>query len=227
MLIKISNQLILSNIPDHLAKDIQDRLTFANPKYLDNLKMNRWNGETPEFLKFYDYADNGDMVAPRGFARQLIDLCRRNGVLFEIDDQRRSLPAADFTFKGQLRPFQQEAVDAMLAKDFGTLSAPTGSGKTIMALYMIAQRRQPVLIVVHTKELLTQWIERIETFLDVPGDEIGVIGGGKKTIGDRITVALVQSLYKYANEISPYIGCLLIDECHRCPSRTFIEAVTL
>jgi superfamily II DNA or RNA helicase len=95
-----------------------------------------------------------------------------------------------------------------------------------MALYMIARRRQPTLIVVHTKELAAQWVERIEAFLGVSTDEIGIIGGGKKEVGEKITVALVQSLYKCVDEIADKIGFLIVDECHRCPSRTFTEAVT-
>ena len=114
----------------------------------------------------------------------------------------------------------------MLSKEFGTLNAPTGSGKTVMALYMIAERSQPALIVVHTKELANQWIEGAKNFLQIPAAEIGFIGGGKRTIGEKITVAMVQSLYKFAEEVAPHIGFLVVDECHRCPSRTFTEAVT-
>jgi len=80
--------------------------------------------------------------------------------------------------------------------------------------------------VVHTKELQNQWIDRIETFLGIPAPEVGIIGGGKMMVGDKITVALVQSLYKCASEIAPHIGHLIVDECHRAPSRTFTEAVT-
>ena len=226
MLIDLSNKLTISEDPEFLESVIQDRLTFANPKYLDNLKMNRWNGETPEYLKFYDYTENGDMILPRGFISQLVSLCRYYGSEFKIDDRRRMLPEVEFTFEGQLRPFQMQAVNAMLSRDFGTLSAPTGSGKTVMALSLIAEHRQTALIIVHTKELLNQWVDRIGTFLSIPADEIGVIGGGKKTIGDRITVALVQSLYKCAGEVSQHIGHLVVDECHRAPSRTFTEAVS-
>jgi len=95
-----------------------------------------------------------------------------------------------------------------------------------MALWIIAERKQPALIVVHTKELLNQWIDRIDAFLGIPAAEVGIIGNGKRTIGDRITVALVQSLYKCADEVAPHIGHLIVDECHRAPSRTFTEAVT-
>jgi superfamily II DNA or RNA helicase len=95
-----------------------------------------------------------------------------------------------------------------------------------MALFMIAQRKQPALIVVHIKELAFQWIDRIETFLRIPADRVGLIGAGRKEVGEKITVALVQSLYRYADEIVPRVGHLVVDECHRMPSRTFTDAVT-
>jgi superfamily II DNA or RNA helicase len=114
----------------------------------------------------------------------------------------------------------------MLSREFGVLSAPTGSGKTIIALYMIAKRKQPALVVVHTNELAVQWIDRISTFLGIPSAKIGFIGGGERRIGEKITVALVQSLYKCAEEVSRQIGYIIIDEGHRCPSRTFTEAVS-
>jgi superfamily II DNA or RNA helicase len=163
---------------------------------------------------------------PRGYLRQLILLCRRSGVDHRIEDRRRSRPPVDFTFRGQLRPFQEDAVGRMMARDFGTLSSPTGSGKTVMALCMIARRRQPAVIVVHTKDLASQWVERIEAFLGIPAAECGLIAGGRAKVGDKISVALVQSLYKCAEEVSQRIGFLVVDECHRCPSRTFTEAVT-
>jgi superfamily II DNA or RNA helicase len=45
-------------------------------------------------------------------------------------------------------------------------------------------------------------------------------------MGEKMTVALVQTLYKCAEDVSKHIGFLIVDECHRCPSRTFTEAVT-
>ena len=154
MKIKISNGLTLSDIPENLFTAICEKLTIPNPKYLENERMGYWNGETSKTLRFYEQTESRLMV-PRGYIRQLINLCRRFEAEFYLDDQRRALPETVFTFNGQLKPFQQDAVDTMLSKDFGTLSAPTGSGKTVVALYMIAERKQPALIVVHTKELLT------------------------------------------------------------------------
>ena len=203
-----------------------ETLKFVNPKWLENERLGRWNRGTPRELRFFDKLRGGGLWIPRGYMRQLILLCRRYKTAYQIDDQRRTLPAVNFDFNGRLKPFQQKAVQAMLAKEFGTLSAPTGSGKTVMALFMMAKRKQPALIVVHTRDLALQWIDRIEGFFGISADNVGFIGGGKKTVGAKVTVALVQSLYKCAEEVSKEIGFLVVDECHRCPSRTFTEAVS-
>ncbi len=223
--IEIKNKLNISGLNEAMTTAICERLTFVNPKWRENEKQGRWNGETPRVLRYYEPIPEGISV-PRGFVRQLINLSRACGEPFKLNDQRRALPPVDFDFRGQLKGFQVKAVNEMLAKDFGTLSAATGSGKTVMALYMIAKRKQPTLVITHTKELLNQWVDRIETFLGIPADEVGIIGGGKKRIGEKVTVALVQSLCKCAHEVSQQIGHLIVDECHRAPARTFTEAVS-
>lgn len=226
MNILLINNLRLSAVPPELMAILTQRLEFTNPKWVENARMSRWNRGTPKTLKFYDKIGGNGLRVPRGYLRQLILLCRRHQVNYRIDDKRRMLKKIAFSFTGRLKPFQQKAVDRMISKEFGTLSSPTGSGKTIMALYMISERKQPALIVVHTTELAVQWTEKIETFLKIPATEVGFIGGGKKKIGKKITVALVQSLYKCASEVSQHVGSLVVDECHRAPSRTFTEAVT-
>ena len=226
MNITIKNNLRLTGITPKLRDELIERLKFPNPKYIENARMGRWNRGVAKELRFYDKIRGGSLLIPRGYIRHLIDLCRIHQTDYTIDDRRRSLSPVDFSFNATLRPFQQEAVNRMMNKEFGTLTSPTGSGKTVMALYIVAQRRQPALIVVHTRDLALQWIERIGTFMSISHDNIGFIGGGKKSVGDRITVALVQSLYKCADEVALKIGHLVVDECHRAPSRTFTEAVT-
>ena len=224
--ITITNNLRLKNVPPELLAVLTEKLEMLNPKWVENDRMGRWNRGTPQVLRFYDKVGRTGLWIPRGLMRQLILLCRKNDLAYEIDDQRRQLAPVDFSFNGSLRPFQQIAVDRMLARDFGTLNSATGSGKTIMALYMIARRRQPTLIIVHTKDLATQWTLRIEKFLEIESQKVGIIGGGKKQVGDKITIALVQSLCKCVEEVAEKVGFLVVDECHRCPSRTFTEAVT-
>jgi superfamily II DNA or RNA helicase len=225
MIVLMRHNLLLKDPPEALRLLLMKRLTLLNPRWVENQRMGRYNFKTPKELTFFWRTRGGGLVIPRGTIRQLIGHCRELGVALSIDDRRRRLPPVAFSFSGRLKGFQQTAVDAMLAKDFGTLSAPTGSGKTVMALDLIAHRRQPALIVVHTRELAMQWIRRVEAFLGIAAAQVGLIGAGKKTIGQAVTVALVQSLCKCADEVSLHIGYLLVDECHRTPSRTFSEAV--
>ena len=223
--LRLTHVLTLLSPPEDLSQWLVATLTMPNPKWLENERMGRWNRKTPKELKFYRRLRGGGMRIPRGFTGNLLRQCRRMGIAWEMDDRRRLLEAVSFEFKGRLKPFQEEAVAKMGAKDFGTLSAPTGSGKTVMGLSLIARRRQPAAVIVHTKDLAHQWAARIHQFLNVPEKEIGLIGAGRRRIGDRITVALVQSLYKYAAELAPRVGQVVVDECHRTPSRTFTEAV--
>ena len=225
MKIIISNKVFLQNIPTALEQKLIDRLTFQNPKWIENERMGRWNGDTDKYLCSYERIGDG-LLLPRGYTRQLIGLFKRSGVQYDIDDQRLVLPEVVFKFQRVLRPFQEIAVKDVLSRDFGTLSAPTGSGKTVMALAAIAKRRQPALVICHTRELQAQWVARIETFLGIPSSEVGIIGGGKKRIGEKITVGMVQTVYKCADEVQEHVGHLVVDECHRCPSRIFTEAVT-
>ena len=224
--ITIAASLKISGAPADLIQRLTDQFQMLNPKWLENERMGRWNRGVKKTLRFYRRSGKQGLILPRGYARQLIQLLNREQIAYTIDDQRRQLPAVPFEFTGSLKSFQTAAVNAMLKREFGTLSAPTGSGKTIMGLYLIAQRSQPTIVIVHTKDLAHQWIQRIEQFLGIPADQVGLLGAGKKRIGDRITVALVQTLYRMTDEVAPLIGHIVVDECHRAPSRTFTEAVT-
>ncbi|MEI6259603.1 MAG: DEAD/DEAH box helicase [Deltaproteobacteria bacterium] len=225
MKIKVDHQTTVTDCRPQTIAEIRDQLTFDNPAYLENEKRNFSNYKTPRLIECFTPFPGG-LSFPRGFSKRASQIARKNGELVEGDDQRRVLPSVNVQFTGILKPFQQTAVDAVLSRPFGTLQSPTGSGKTVMALAVIAARKQPALIVCHTSELLNQWVDRISTFTDIPKAEIGIIGGGKMRVGNRITVALVQSLCKCKEDVFEHIGFLIIDECHRCPSKTFLDVVT-
>ncbi len=53
----------------------------------------------------------------------------------------------------------------MLAHDTGVLAATTAFGKTVVAAWLIAQRGVSTLVLVHRRQLLDQWIERLSMFL--------------------------------------------------------------
>lgn len=116
---------------------------------------------------------------------------------------------------------QQDALDAMLATDCGIVVAQPGSGKSEIALAYIAEKQTPAIVIVHTKDIFQQWVERIES--DIPNARIGKINDVEWTIGD-ITVAMIQTVNKNLDEFiadNKKFGTIVIDECHHSSARTW------
>ena len=217
MKVVLSNKLTIKHINYQLYTHLKDKLTLQNPKWIENERMGRWNRDTPKELIFFEEHKN-KFIVPKTLINDL------EAYDIKLNDKRNEIPV-NFTFHGTLKPFQQIAEDKVLKYDFGVLSSPTGSGKTVMALSIIAKRFQKTLIIVHTKELLKQWIARIKTFLKIKN--VGQIGDGKKIVGKEITVGMVQTIYNFGKEIKDEFGFIVVDECHRTPSRTFTAAVQM
>jgi superfamily II DNA or RNA helicase len=225
MNITINAKLIVQGIKDasHLST-IKSKLTLDNPKFQEAMKHGRYTGNIPENLYFYEESEKG-LVMPRGFAYQLWKFLADYRIKPEFIDQRRVMPKTAVQFRGKLRDYQVQTVQDVLNRDFGLLATPTGSGKTAMACYLIAERAQPALIIVHSKELLRQWIDRIQQFLGIPADDIGLLGDGHFKVGSQVTVGMVQTLCNRAAEIVPHIGYLIADECHRAPAMQFAKVI--
>ena len=146
-------------------------------------------------------------------------------------------------FNGDLRTEQDLAADRMLQHDHGVLSATTAFGKTVVCSYLISQRKVSTLILLHSKDLIEQWVEELNKFLIIKekppiyktktGREkrrdsvIGVLTGNKNTITGIVDVAMIGSMYskgKFNDFINSY-GLVIMDECHHCGSNTSIEVM--
>ncbi|KPA09761.1 type III restriction protein res subunit [Candidatus Magnetomorum sp. HK-1] len=223
----ITNEVTIpcDQLPFEAVETLKGHLIFTNPQWLENNKRGYWNGKTPEKLYFLKTVNN-NYIMPRGFIHQLGTVLKPFDLNLNIEDQTCIREPVSFNFKGKLYDFQERAVNAILNRRFGVFNCPTGGGKTVVALYCIAKRNQPALVVVHTKELLYQWQKRAQEFLGLEAQEIGLIGDGNFSVGKHLTIAIVNSLYKKVQEVKDQIGFFIVDECHRTPSRTFIEAAT-
>ena len=216
---KVSNEIRLTGYPPALYTELTRLFTMENPKALEAERLGRRFDLADRFLYFWRL-EGGALVLPRGAARTIMHIAEQYGRV-EIDDQRLMLPPCGYEFNGQLRPYQVQAVDGILGREFGVLEAGTGSGKTVMALAIIASRQQPTLVLVHTKELLYQWRDRIKTFL---GIEAGLIGDGHLDIRP-VSVGIVNTVRKQLDSLVERFGQVVVDECHRVPSTLFSEAL--
>jgi len=165
------------------------------------------------------------VALPRGCLDETIELIKRHGAIAIVEDCREigiALPTA-VSFQGELRPPQTKAFDALVAHKTGVLAATTAFGKTVVAAALIAHRARNTLVLVHRRELLNQWVERLSSFLNIDPKQIGVIGGGKRKPTGVIDVALIQSIVRngeVADMVANY-GHLIVDECHHLSATSF------
>lgn len=91
-----------------------------------------------------------------------------------------------------------------------------------MALHLLARRGVPTLILVHNRNLLVQWKDRLQTHLGLSPKDIGGVKGNQLRPGQRVTLATFQSLLR--RNLEPLIEQttqVLVDECHHTPARSF------
>lgn len=228
LVIRLSHQIeLLSNhLPIKLLTWIKEELNFVNTEYLVKKKSGKNTFGTERYYRLVEDTENG-VIMPRGFIGRLIRYCKSEDIVFEFDDARNKFKEVRFAFSAALFPYQNIALLEALRKEMGIIIAPPGSGKTVLALKLIEDRKQPAVIIVHRQQLLTQWMERIEHFLGIPKNEIGIIGKGMKKFGKLITIATIQSLAKYLEANGNFhAGILIVDECHRIPAATFRNTIS-
>ena len=157
------------------------------------------------------------------FARLLTEL----GVRMAIRDERRDGSPLEVKFQGELRQEQKTAADAMLRHETGVLAATTAFGKTVVAAWLIARRGVNTLVLVHRRQLLDQWVERLSTFLDIPAKSIGRIGGGRNRPTGQIDVGIIQSLVRkgVVDDLVADYGHVIVDECHHLSAHSFEQVV--
>lgn len=211
-------------LPEGVINELKKRLVLQNPRYLKNEQYGRTNFNVEKYI-YCLWRDGVYLTMPRGFIRQLVSILHYNRVDFEIEDRTRQRPDTDFEFKGDLIFSQQKAAEALLKKQFGILAGPVGCGKKVVSLYLMAERKQPVLIICHTKQQLYAWNELLGRFLGLSGSAVGLLGDGHKTVGDRITVGIVNSLYSRVKEIQDRVGFLIVDRCDAIWFSAFYKAV--
>lgn len=136
--------------------------------------------------------------------------------------------SVDINFISKLRDYQLEICYKILShlkkKQSGLVSVYTGWGKTCAALWIASQLKRKTLIIVHTENLLEQWKERINDFLGISNDEIGIIKGPKIDIHNKkICIGMIQSISMKDYPMGTFkeFGLTLMDEVHHFSSRMF------
>jgi hypothetical protein len=211
-------------LPPLLDRKLHERLVFTNPDYESRHNRGEWIGNIPPQISCLRQKGRNYLL-PRGFLDQFLDLCKKFQQPYRLVDKRRSFDPMEMEFHAQLKSYQQDAAEAVLEKDFSTLVGGHKSGKTVIALYTISQRNQPTLVLIPRLDLLDGWLNKIESFLQIPTSEVGIISSGAHQIGNQITIAHSGEIMRYWRKVNERIGYLIVDECQRCPSKVFTHLV--
>jgi superfamily II DNA or RNA helicase len=115
-----------------------------------------------------------------------------------VDKRTPVVPGVELPFReGVLpRPYQEEATNIAIKSQRGVLRLATGAGKTFIAWNILRKLNLPTVIFVHTIDLLDQFAEAGEFFLNVP---IGRIGNGQVNI-QQFTVCMMQTCIRAFDE---------------------------
>jgi ATP-dependent helicase IRC3 len=122
----------------------------------------------------------------------------------------------------ELRPYQREAIDAVLAaRRLGTrrmvVCLPTGAGKTVIFSHLARLARRQVLVLAHREELLGQAKDKLERALE-GSSVVALERGSERAAGDaKVVVASLRSLHE--ERLTRVLegrdlGLVIYDECH-------------
>lgn len=168
-----------------------------------------------KILKSYSYLGKGIFTVPSGRFDLIPDYFEK--VDKRVLQNRPNFPT--FLKTHWLRDSQLEA--AAFANDNCLISARPGWGKTFTGLYIASLLKQKTLIVVHTKALMEQWIEEIQSVFGMDRSQVGTIWEGRVDIKEHITIGIVKTIHNNRLAISKEFGLVIVDEVHHLPADQF------
>lgn len=235
----------IAGVPIDLEKQFK-ALTSYRPtgyKYAPAYKSRKWDG----WIRLVKYSK-----FPVGLTERITEFFQAHDVAVDIwqEDPDDKPDLNGFSLHGiEHRDYQIRAQEIVAQKVRGVLRAPTGAGKTLMAMQIIEVRNKRTLIVVPTIDLLYQF----KSFLQrhTSGVPIGQLGDGVVD-PQEITVATIRTAakamdvafksYEYGeyddkddtqirrnHELREWIdsiGVLIVDEAHILGADTVYHVAT-
>ena len=122
----------------------------------------------------------------------------------------------------QLRPYQQQAVDAVIhhfrrRSTPAVLVLPTGAGKSLVIAELARKAKGRVLVLAHVKELVAQNHGKYQALGLQEGLQADLFsaGLGQKENLRRVVFGSIQSVARNLPRFSEPVSLVIIDECHR------------
>ena len=207
------------------------RLTSMPNKEYYKISAMRGNlHNVPRFLCSYK-KDERFFRIPRGYKEALITLFKAKGIEYVLNSSLSKGDYVDLSLNATLREDQAALLESALEHDSAVISAPTGFGKTVIAVALMARRKVNTLVLVPSISLLEQWRAKLDEFLCFgQGDtkhRVGYLSGkGDKRTG-IVDIATIQSLVRneeFRKSAKQY-GMVIVDEVHHLGAAKYEEAL--
>lgn len=228
------------NLPERFLEQLRITFTWTNPKPSrggppEDAAL--WS--TEKWCALREWPDA--FTLPRGLVAQFQSIAKACGVQLEVTAKAVSVEAELVPFERFAivpRDYQRDVISLLIEKVQGYIVLPCGGGKTTIGALALLRTGQSGIILVHTTDLLDQWVGTLRRALGGDRSRIRLIGGGNGTDlsplrPGEIAVAMVQVISGHpdATKLLRSAGVLLADEVHhlaadswywileRCPAR--------
>lgn len=218
----VAGNIVIHGLTLKAIERLDQTLSFVNPKFAMLEAFRRYTGNEPEFIRTLVDRPDGSVSVPRGAHLVVQRALERDGIRLRYEDCRsHGEPLGEFAEVG-LRPYQGQGVQALQNSTQGTIVLGCGGGKTRLGIAAIGKINRSTLVLVHTQDLLDQWVEGVR---DLLGLEAGIVAGGQ-AVWRPVTVAIIDTLMlrleSDADELNRF-GFVIVDEAHHAPSKTYQE----
>lgn len=203
-------------LPAALLAALKHTASFHNPEFYRRQSQRYSTWDTPRLVCSFDATDPDWLRLPRGLRDEAAQLIAAAGGTLTVTSELADAALISAFFTGELTEVQARVVDAVKGHTSGVLVAPPGSGKTVMACALIAHHKMPTAIIVNRSELLSQWQDRLATFLDLGEGRVGSLGAGKDRRSHVVDLIMLQTLsHRDAPDgLLDGYGLVVVDECH-------------
>ncbi|PRA04373.1 helicase [Arthrobacter sp. MYb229] len=213
-------------LPSAVITELKHLACQANPEFYRRQAQRMSTYGFPRLIQCFSHTEE-ELLLPRGVTDEAIKILRTAGFTVKVNYPRKPRTKLEQPFQGELRAEQQEMLDSILPHREGVIVAPTGSGKTVIACALIAQRQVPTAILVNNTQLLGQWRESLQNFLGLDPQLIGQLGDGQRKLSGKVDLVMMQSLRGRNADPQTLTGYgqIIIDECHSVAAPSTLAAV--
>jgi superfamily II DNA or RNA helicase len=235
----INNRLSFLELPEKLLAAMWQKYSYEvqGAEFSDAYKEHRWDGKK-HMVRMKDLSI--PLAYTNSFIKLLKDYNEHFGVDYElmVEDCRDKdiiRKVYDTEFKSSevvLRPYQEEAVNTIMKKNFGIINLPPSSGKTIIAAELIKRLNRKTLFIINRKELVHQTVKEFKEYLGV---KVGMMYQGMMVTKEQIIVCSIQTISAILArenddtiDLKHYLRSVtacIYDECHGLSNSKMYSAI--